>query len=145
MELRKVLGLDDLGRELVFTRTSDSKGDYAVELITAFSSDGHCEVISCVEVQDEIEVAAIKSKQDSYRFYDEMFSGMTSVTGRMQQRGSSKSFVIVDEVSSYQISNFSVKPTRCNPSGTSYRATAVKHPKRKPQPNRGPVGTRKWQ
>lgn len=145
MELRKVLGLDDLGRELVLTRTSDSKGNHAVELITAFSSDGRCEVLSCAEIQDEIEVATIKAAQDSYRFYDQMFSGVASITGRVAQSGSSKSLMIWDEISSYQISAFPRSPARSNPPGTSYRATAVKHPKRKPQPNRGPVGTRKWQ
>lgn len=130
MDLREDLGLDDLGRFIVRTITVD-KGGNATEMITA-SSGNSVELLEMnnLEVADAIKAAEMWAQAE---YYAAIFN-----TGHMAGlRGTSKSFMLSD-FSAIELKVASLtKHQALDPAKQG-------QPKRKPQPNRGPLGKKDW-
>lgn len=166
METREVLGLDDHGRELILTRMTSSRGDHAVEMVTAFSSDGKAEVIYCETIEDELAVAAVYARQKQDRWYSEIIQGVSTgrLGGAIVNRGSGKSNIAMQM---FYGANFADLETRAIAQsgaviissdsmslldGTGKERVKLGkldlrlqgQPNRKPQPNRGPLGRKDW-
>jgi hypothetical protein len=153
METREVLGLDDHGRELILTRMTSSRGDHAVEMVTAFSSDGKAEVIYCETIEDELAVAAVFARQKEDQWYSDLMRNVSAASiGTVTGRVGSKSLHVAAQSLPRN------GPMILTPNSFSFFDEAgnerVKlgkldlrlqgQPNRKPQPNRGPLGRKDW-
>lgn len=134
MELIETLGLDDLGRTLVRTCVMD--GDVAVVMVIAYVNCTAEIVHQETLTGDAAQLIAKKyAEYLSYQKIRDDFNRGTrlgSHAPNIQQlpKGKSPDLLVYDEVVSVPVE--------------SSRMTSSRHHKRKPQPNRGPIGRKEW-